>query len=134
VAPKSGAAPDTFRDGLGNLLQDISAMMAVPDADMAWLMKLQAVTLLKLRHDGQQAQVPGAGAAGGVPAPQPPTGGPPGMGMAGPGAGGGAANPQMPSLGAPVSPVGQGSMGGVTKPFTPDPEEMRRVLAEQAGS
>lgn len=133
MAGKSGPAPDTFKDGLGNLLQDIAALMSMPDADMAWLMKLQAVTLIELRHNGGAQGGPAAGGPGGVAAP-PPTGAPPGLGMPGPGAGGGAANPQMPSLGAPVSPAGQGPMGGVTRPFTPDPDEMRRVLAEQAGS
>lgn len=134
--PKSDV-PSTMIEGLQQLLPDIANCMAAPDADMPYLKKLQDVVLLKI-HQPQPQQPPGApGAAGPAPGGAAGAGGPGGPPPPGPGAGpggppgGGAPNQAMPGMGAPAAPT---QPGGVTQPMTPQPDEMRRILAEQAGA
>lgn len=135
MPPKAGNAPDSFKDGLSNLLHDIADCLAAPDADMQFCMKLQQVVLLKMKSGGGQPQGQPGGMGGGPAGPPGGAGGAPaGMGMPGGPPGGGAANQAMQSQGAPVSPAGVGPTGGVTRPLGLDPEEVRRVMAEQAGS
>lgn len=128
-------------EGLQNVLPDISLCMAAPDADMAYLTKLQQAVLLKIHEPKPKQQPagpggPGAGAAGptvpspgaGGPADQP--GGLPGMGLPGGQPGGGAPNGQMMSGGAPEAPS---QPGGVGKSYQLPPDEIRRMMATQAG-
>lgn len=123
-------------EGLQALLPDIAVCKAAPDADIQYLDKLEKVVLLRI-HQPKPQQTPGQpGGAGGAPGGPPAGGGGPGGGLPGqslPGgpAGGGAPNPQMPGGGPPAPPT---EPGGVSKPMTPDPDQMRRVLAEQAGA
>jgi hypothetical protein len=138
MAPKSDI-PGSMMEGLQALLPDIAVIMATPDADMDFLDKLQKIVLLRIHKPAPQppggppgAGGPGAAAPGG---PSSPGGAAPPPGITGAGApggppGGGAPNQQMPSMGAPEAPT---QPGGVSKPMTPNPDEMRRVLAESAG-
>lgn len=126
--------PDTMMAGLQGLVPQIASIQAAPDADIPFLDKLQKVVLLKIHQPAPGG--PGQGAPGGAPgaasagAPAAPGGPPAGMGMAGGQAGGGAPNPAMPGGGAPEAPT---QPGGVSKPMNLPPDEVRRVLAEQAG-
>jgi len=129
--------PASMMEGLQALLPDIAYCMAAPDADMDFLDKLQKIVLLRIHRPTQQP--PGGG--------PPPTGGP---GAAAPGGPAGAAPPGITGAGAPGGPPGGGAPnqqmvgmgaaeaptqpGGVSKPMTPNPDEMRRVLAESAGT
>ncbi len=127
-------------EGLQALLAPIANVMAAPDADMPFLQKLQQVVLLRIHQPkpGQGQGAPGAAppggplTAGGAPGGTPggPGGAPAGMGMAGGPAGGGSPNPAMPGGGAPEAPT---QPGGVSKPMNLPPDEIRRVLATQAG-
>jgi len=126
--------PDSMMEGLKALVPDIAVCQATPDADIDFLDKLLKIVLLRI-HQGQGAQqpgdptTPGAATPGGAPAG--PTGGAPvGMGLPGGPAGGGAANGQMQSQGAPQGPV---TPGGMTRGMSVNPDELRRVLAENAG-
>ena len=129
--------PSSFQEGLQGLLAPIANCMAAPDADVQFLDRLSKIVLLRLHQPPQQAQ----GAPGGSPAPAspaagpgapggPPGGAPAGMGMAGGPAGGGAPNPAMPGGGAPEAPT---QPGGVSKPMNLPSDEVRRVVAENAG-
>jgi hypothetical protein len=134
MAPKSDI-PGSMQEGLQALLPDIAVIMATPDADMDFLDKLQKIVLLRIHKPAPQPPggPPGAAAAPGGPSSPGGAAPPPGITGAGvPGGppGGGAPNQEMPSMGAPEAPT---QPGGVTKPMTPNPDEMRRVLAESAG-
>ena len=129
--------PDSMQAGLQALIAPIANCMAAPDADMQFLTKLQQIVLLRIHQPGQKAPGSPGGAPGMGSPPAPPgapggspDGAPAGMGMAGGPAGGGSPNQQMPGGGAPEAPT---QPGGVSKPMTPQPDEIRRVLAEQAG-
>jgi hypothetical protein len=114
--------------GLQALVPQIAVIQAAPDADIPFLTKLQQIVLLHL-HEPR----PGAGGppgAGGAPPPGPGGTAPAGMGLPGGPAGGGAPNPAMPGVGAPEAPT---QPGGVSKPMNLPPDEVRRVLAENAG-
>lgn len=78
-------APPTFKDGLGELLQVVASLMALPDANIEFLAQMQAQTVAQIHTAGQQGQqIPGAPPetmAGGSPTPAPP--GTPGL-MQGP--------------------------------------------------
>lgn len=114
-------------EGLSSLVSDIASIMAAPDADIEFLDKLLKVVLLRIHQPAHQGPGTAPGAAPGGP----PSGeGIPGAGVpAGP-PGGGAPNDQMVSAAAPEAPT---QPGGVSKPMTPNPDEMRRILAEAAG-
>lgn len=142
--------PASMQEGLQTLLPDIASIMGAPDADMAFLTKLQQAVLLRIHQPkpGQPpAGQPGAGAAGaggpgagaagpsapppgagGAPGGQP--GGLPGMGLPGGQPGGGSPNQQMMSGGAPEAPS---QPGGVGKSYQLPPDEIRRMLAVGAG-
>ncbi len=121
-------------EGLSNVLPDIALCMAAPDADIPKLTKLQQVVLLMIHEPSKQQPPggqPGAGPPSGAPgAPGGPPAGLQGQGLPGGPPGAGAANPAMRSQGAPQPPS---QPGGVTKPMTPDPEEVRRVMSMAAG-
>ena len=142
MAPKTDV-PESMLAGLQALVPQIAVIQAAPDADIPFLDKLQKVVLIRIHASAGggaggpgQGGAPGAGAAGAPGGGLPPggaagPGGPPaGMGMAGGPAGGGAPNPAMPGGGAPEAPT---QPGGVSKPMNLPPDEVRRVLAEQAG-
>ena len=130
--------PDSMLAGLQALVPAIAVIQAAPDADIPFLDKLQKIVLLRI-HQPKPAG-PGQGAPGGAPpAGPPPPGGAPGgspggapagMGMPGGPAGGGSPNQAMPGGGAPEAPT---QPGGVSKPMTPPTDDVRRILAEQAG-
>lgn len=126
--------PGSFQEGLQGLLAPIANCAATPDADIPFLDRLQKIVLLRLHQPPAKAGAPGGAPGQGTP-PAPPGapggGAPAGMGVAGGPAGGGAPNPAMPGGGAPEAPT---QPGGVSKPMTPNPDDMRRVLAEQAGA
>ena len=144
MAPKTDA-PDSQLAGLQSLLPAIAVIMATPDADIPFLDKLSKVVLLKIHEPkagqgapggapGQGGQPPPGGAPGGPGGAPPPGGGPggapAGMGLPGGPPGGGAPNGAMMGGGAPEAPT---QPGGVSKPMNLPPDEVRRVLAEQAG-
>ena len=121
--------------GLQALVPQIAVIMATPDADIDFLKQMQMIVLAKLHEPKPAPHPPGGAPAGGPPPPGgapggAPAGAPAGMGLPGGPAGGGAPNGAMPSGGAPEAPT---QPGGVSKPMTPDPEEMRRILSQQAG-
>ena len=114
MAQSGAKAPQSFNDALGDVLMAVTNASLAPDADMDFIEKVRQVVLGKLKHMGQQPQ-PGAqpGAAGGggaAPAGPPPSGGPQ----------------------APPPPQG----GPQPHPNIPqmDPDEMRRVIAQNTGS
>jgi hypothetical protein len=136
MAGKSTDVPDTMQAGLQALLPDIAVCKAAADADIPYLDKLEKVVLLRIHQPPQSPAQAGPGA--GAPGATGPAGGsaaaggpPPGMGLPGGPAGGGSPNQAMPGGAGPVAPT---QPGGVSKPMTPDPDQMRRVLAEQAGA
>jgi hypothetical protein len=131
--------PDSMIDGLKGLIGPIAEIQAAPDADIAFLDKLLKAVLLRIHAaTGPSGGQPGAG--GPPPPPGPAAGGggpggpPPGMGMPGGPPGGQPANGQMQSLGAPQAPGGPMTPGGVSAPMGLPEEEVRRVLATQAGA
>jgi hypothetical protein len=128
--------PESMLDGLKQLVPDIAVIQATPDADIPFLDKLLKIVLLRI-HQGQPGAQPGGSpppaeaTPGGAPA-GPAGGAPVGMGMPGGPPGGGAANGQMASQGAPQAPVQPGGMmRGIDMGKNPD--ELRRILAENAG-
>jgi hypothetical protein len=129
-------------DALSAASQAIASGLTAPDADVPFGLALMGAMAT---HGKKQAGAAGAGGpggpAGGGAAGQPPAGGPPpgpppsqlsgaagGSSVTGP-AGGGAPNSQMMSNAAPGGPI----PGGMSPGLTPDPDEMRRVLADVAG-
>lgn len=140
MAGAKSDVPDSMQAGLQALLPDIALCMGAPDADMPYLTKLQQAVLLRI-HQPKPAQGPGgqpgggpAGATGAPPAgaggPGGPPGGLPGQGLPGGQPGGGSPNQQMQSGGAPEAPS---QPGGVGKSYQLPPDEIRRMLATQAG-
>jgi hypothetical protein len=135
----SSDAPATWRDALSAASQALAAGLAAPDADVKF-----GLALIGALATHQKRQVSGPGGAagpvgapgGGVPA-SPPAGGPdegggappPGLAPAAGPAGGGAPNSAMPSQAAPGGPV----PGGMSQGLSPNPDELRRVLADVAG-
>src|ERR1035437_7997606 len=120
MAGKSSSnIPSSMMDGLSALLPDIAVCMAAPDADIAYLDKLQKIVLLRI-HQGAN-QPPSGGAPGTPPSPGAapgPVGGSPGAWQArapqGAPRGAGAPNPAMRSRGPPHPPP---DPGGVSKPM-----------------
>jgi hypothetical protein len=127
--------PPTWTDALSSASQAIAAGLSAPDADVKFGLAMIGALATHQQRKGQPSGPGGAagpggpGAGGDAGSPAPP--GPPGGGLspaAGP-AGGGAPNSAMPSQAAPGGPV----PGGMTQGLTPNPDEMRRVLADVAG-
>ena len=121
------AQPTTMTDALQRVLQDLSMAMTTPDADIQFLTQMQGVVVGRMRagnagHPGQPGMPPGAspspgGMPGGMPGPmQPPPGGAP------PGA------PQPPLAGPP------GPNGVTSLAQAPNPDELRRMIASNAGA
>lgn len=121
MAATGGAnkAPQSFQDALGDVAMAIANAKLCPDADMGFLNKVEMVILGRLKHTDQQ---PGGAQPAG-----PAGGGAPGPGGAAPG------GPPQPSPN-PNGPPPQG--GPAPHPTIPqmDPDEMRRVIAENTGS
>lgn len=132
---------NTMSEGLQAMLGDIATMKALPDADLQFLIGLETMVLQKLKEpiDSMAGQL---GAPGGMP----PGAGPvPGMGPGStpPPMGGGmgemqggvmplvpAASQGGPPMGAPGGPPTGMPMGA----GIPNPDELRRLLGDRAGS
>lgn len=141
-------APESFKDALNTAMQAIAGGFSAPDADLQFgTMVIHAMGQFIKQGGKPGGQKPGAGGPGGAPtvANDPPpggAGGPPGgpgggdspdsvPGVSGPAgsAGGSPVNPSQMNQSAPGAPT----PGGMTKGLTPNPDEMRRVLADVAG-
>lgn len=123
-------APPTWQDALSGASQAIAAGLAAPGADVKFGLAMIGAISAHLQKAGSA----GAGAPGqppGAGGPPPGPGGPPSPAPAG----GGQPNQAMPSMGAPGAPTPGGvSQGlGLSGPGN-NPDEMRRVLADVAGS
>jgi hypothetical protein len=134
MPPKQEQGPPSWSDALSQASQVIAAGLAAPDADV----KFGLAIIGALSTHQKKGQPPGAGGAagpggpagGGGSAGSPPAGGPsPGVAPAAGPPGGGAPNSAMPSNAAPGGPV----PGGMTQGLNPNPDELRRVLADVAG-
>lgn len=114
-------AGGTFIESLRNTLGDLAQIAAMPDADLEFIVKLQGVITQFIR---QQAMATVGG---------PPTEAPPGGEAAGAPAEGG---PSSPGLGPPPAPPGiaPGGGAGMAGMGTPNPDELRRVMAGAAGA
>lgn len=144
----TSSQPGTMVEALQHVIQDVSAAMTTPDADIPFLTQLQGVVVGRMRQ-GAGGMGPGGGAPGGQGGPQGP---PPGAGGPPPGAAGpGGPPPGGPPGGVPGTaggPPTSGSAGpppgmlqgrpgpnGVTS-LAPQPssDELRRLLASKAGA
>lgn len=128
MAGKAAEAPPTFAQGLQQLIPQIATIMAAPDADIRFCQTLMMACAGKLRepaHQGATAGVGGAPAGGGGMGGPPP----PGLGIPGGPAGGKQANQQQPNL---TGPTQAQPPPGLTQGLTPTPDELRRVVANNA--
>ena len=135
MPPKQDQGPPSWAESLNAASQAIASGLSAPDADVKFgLAIIGALATHSQRKNQGQPGGAGAGTPGGPPgaggAGSPDTGGPP-PGVAGP-AGGGAPNQAMPSMGGPGAPTGP-VPGGMSPGLSPNPDEMRRVLADVAG-
>lgn len=122
------AANETMAEGLKKILSATAELMVLPDADVEFLMKLQATITMYIRQSSAATagQMTGTGpgssindvAPGG---PVPPMGG----GMGGVPGMGGAAGPMAPGG------MAGGGMGGLAA--APNPDELRRLLSAGVG-
>ena len=148
---QASKVPTTFADGLNAAMQDISSALLAPDADIKFGMALIGAIGSHVGRKQQQQPQPqplGAGAGGGLPSGGSPGGGPGGLPPGGPpGAGGPAGgipggsmpggpgsqgNSAQPNQQAPGPPT-QGGINNLSQGLTPNPDELRRVLADVAG-
>jgi len=131
------SGPASWQDALSQATQAIASGLAAPDADVKFGMAIIGAIAMHGKKSsamnapgGGGAAAPGGPAGGGV-AGSPPAGGPTPDSLApaaGP-AGGGAPNSAMPSQAAPGGPI----PGGMSPGLSPNPDELRRVLADVAG-
>lgn len=125
----TSTTPQSFHEWLQSLIPQIAQGMTCADATIKFVQQLMLVAAGKLKqHSGQQSPNSAIGVGGGQGSMgNAPVGGitrPPGMSMPGNVAGGGAINPMQPSLAAP----------NLSQGLTPNPDELRRVLAQTAGA
>ncbi len=134
-------APPTWAEALSAASAEIASAMASPDADVKFGLALIGAISSHTQKKGQPPQAGGAGA--GAPGGPGGDGGqagspsaPPGVSPAGAGpAGGGAPNQAMKSQAAPGGPVPGGMSQGLgVSGDTQNADELRRVLADVAGS
>lgn len=136
--------PATWQDALSQAQQAIASGLNAPDADVQFGLALMgAMAEHGKKHSGTAgaggpAGAPGAGGAGSPPPGAPPSPSadpsspPSGLDMGSAGAGSGAGtqpNSQMMNQAAPQGP----RPGGMSQGITPNPDELRRVLADVAG-
>lgn len=125
ASSKSASMGDDLMDAAQAVTRAMGRPEAGPD-DLKNLTKIQTV-LVGMAKGGAPQQAPGGGAAPGAG----PGGTPPGAGMGPPG--GGAANPAMPSLtGGQMPPTPPGA-GGTSNVPQPNPEDLRRMIAQANG-
>lgn len=110
------AAPPTFAEGLKKILGDIAMLAAAPDGDPQFAMQLQQAILTKLK----QPQPQGVGGQGPQASPQQQ-------------ATGGLAQPQQPHMSGPTPAMTGGMRGFGGLSTTPNPDELRRLLSQNAG-
>lgn len=141
AAASATKTPDSFKDALNTAMQAIAGGFSAPDADLQFGSMLMQAMGQFIKQGGAKkpgapgGQPPAGGPAGGPPPPggPPPTDDSPDSAPgtsapAGP-AGGSPVNSAMMSQGAPGAPT----PGGMTQGLTPNPDELRRVLADVAG-
>lgn len=120
---KQGAQPESFMDALGDIHMAIANAKLSPDADMAFLNKVEMVIMGRIKHQDAQSQQPGGA--------QPP--GPSAAGGGAPAAPG--ASPGGPPGAAP--PQGVGPPPGGPTPHAaippPDMDDVRRTIAQTTG-
>lgn len=107
--------PVTFAESMSKVLQDITAGLTAPDADVQFLTQLQGIVVGRMRA-GQSAPHPGGAPQQGQPQPQPQ--GPP-QGQSGP----------PGQLQGMPGPNGVQSLAAA-----PNPDELRRMIASQGGA
>ena len=102
-----------YIEALKNVAGDLAQIAAMPDADLEFTTQLQGVIIQFIRQQAMN------------------TIGPPGGENAGPEAGGA---PSQPGLGPPPAPAGiaPGGGAGMAGMGTPNPDELRRVMAGAA--
>lgn len=110
---------NTMAEGLQAVLQDLTSMKTMPDADLEWLINLETQILQKLREpfeqmQGQLPQAPGSAVPGPMPM-DPMAGGGMPTGVGGP-------------AGGPPPNMGGGARGLRSSPAAPNPDEVRRML------
>jgi len=139
------APPSTMTEALGKIVSDISQAMVAPDADLPFLTTLQGVIVGRMRQGAGGGMSPPGGPGGQPPAPPgaglpPAAGGPGGPPPPGAGAGplpGGPPGGLPPGAGPPPGAQLAGPPGpnGVT-PLAPapNPDELRRMIAQKAGA
>jgi hypothetical protein len=118
---KTGAQKGSFVEALGQQLQALGGMMALPDADIDFVQKLQTVLAVKIRQIVNHG-VPMPAGAGGQGSPPSAAGGPGGQPQGQPGG--------QPMMAGPPGSAGQG-VSPLTQP--PNPDELRRMIGAGAG-
>ena len=135
MASSKEQAPATWVDALSSASQALAAGLSAPDADVKFGLAMIGALATHQQRKGQPqpggagAGIPGGPPGGGEVGSSPAGGPPPGINPAAGPAGGGAPNSAMSPQAAPGGPV----PGGMTQGLTPNPDEMRRVLADVAG-
>lgn len=124
----STATLNTMAEGLMKVAKELTALMALPNADIDFLTELQTSILGYVQHANMpSASLPPPGPANQLPAPPGPPG-PPGM------------PPEIASLlgggGAPQGVAGAGMapgpVGNLPSRAAPDPGELRRMMGPAA--
>jgi hypothetical protein len=123
----AAGTPSTFQSGLADILGRLGSLMALPDADVAFVTQMQTVIAGKLRQSSSPP--PGGGAPGGGPlAGAGPGGPPPGLQMPGAPGPGGRPTMQPPMMGGLSSGLSPSAIGGGN-----NPDEMRRIIQQITG-
>jgi hypothetical protein len=132
--------PQTFKDALVDASQSIAGGVGSADYDSNFAGHLLNVIgqFIQQGNQHQQQQQPapgGATAPGGPPSDGGSPGGPPGSPPPGPAAGGqpGSGPPGGGAQTPPGAPTSPGPGGLPSKGLSPNPDELRRVLADVAG-
>lgn len=122
-------APTSMAEALTKILSDCAAAMTTPDADVDFLSKLQGVIVGRLRQGSQQSPAGGQQMGGQSPS---------GMGNVMGGALGGQGAGAPPMTGGPGMMSGMPSSAGVNGVSSlapqPNPDELRRMIAQTAGA
>jgi hypothetical protein len=119
----STATLNTMAEGLMKIAKDLTALMALPNADIDFLTELQTSVLGYVQHaNTPNPSLPPPGPDNQLPGPPAPAGMPPEIAAL---MGGGGAPQGITPSPTPVSPVG--NVASLAPP--PNPDEMQRLLA-----